>query len=136
MGTLLHKSELITCTCINNVIVLFFLFFPTLLAHISGEFDDVLDTRSAKSSSQSSQERISLVYSVKDSSESEANGPVAVCSQKLLEIEDLTLRTPTNEAILIKDLSLQVNVNDHLLVGVSYYIYICVCRKLNMNYYL
>ncbi|XP_031390520.1 ABC transporter D family member 2, chloroplastic isoform X2 [Punica granatum] len=81
-----------------------------------GEFEDILDS-SSKSPSESSEE-ISLVYSrMNDSPTLEPNGTVLKKkSQKLLDIENLTLQTPTSKATLITDLSLQVNCHEHLLV--------------------
>lgn len=38
-------------------------------------------------------------------------------SQKLLDIENLTLQTPRSKATLVRDLSLVVNNKDHLLVS-------------------
>ncbi|KAJ4824083.1 Canalicular multispecific organic anion transporter 1, partial [Turnera subulata] len=79
-----------------------------------GEFDDVLDSSSSKSSTESLEE-ISLSY-VKSAPVYEYNGSAPIASQKLLEVESLTLETPTSKAVLIRDLSLVINRNDHLLV--------------------
>ncbi|GLT67236.1 hypothetical protein SLA2020_395580 [Shorea laevis] len=81
-----------------------------------GEFDDILDS-SSKSLTDFSQE-ISLKYcNIQDSSTLESNGSMLVRkSQKLLDIENLTLETPTTKATLVRDLSLVINYKDHLLV--------------------
>ncbi|EEF47966.1 peroxisomal membrane protein, putative [Ricinus communis] len=77
-----------------------------------GEFDDVLDSSSSKHISDI--EGISLSY-CNISLESNGSKPIEKC-QKLLEIENLTLKTPASKATLIQDLSLAINKNDHLLV--------------------
>ncbi|KAF9674504.1 hypothetical protein SADUNF_Sadunf10G0134100 [Salix dunnii] len=72
-----------------------------------GEFDDVLDSSSSKCLS-SSVEEISLTYCNERSSLLlESNGSVLIdrC-QKVLDVENLTLQTPTSKATLIRDLSL------------------------------
>lgn len=82
-----------------------------------GEFDDVLDSSSSKCLS-SSVEEISLTYCDERSSLLlESNGSILMdrC-QKVLDLENLTLQTPTSKAILIRDLSLVINKKDHLLV--------------------
>ncbi|KAK4802904.1 hypothetical protein SAY86_001107 [Trapa natans] len=81
-----------------------------------GEFENILDNESNYASGTS--EEISLVYSCTDDSPSlEANGTVSKDKpQNLLVIENLTLQTPTSRAILIRDLSVQVNCREHLLV--------------------
>ncbi|PNT17160.1 hypothetical protein POPTR_010G176400v4 [Populus trichocarpa] len=82
-----------------------------------GEFDDVLDSSSSKCIS-SSVEEISLTYCDERSSLLlESNGSILMdrC-QKVLDLENLTLQTPTSKAILIRDLSLVINKKDHLLV--------------------
>nr|XP_043620504.1 ABC transporter D family member 2, chloroplastic-like [Erigeron canadensis] len=77
-----------------------------------GEFDDVLDSTSSNGPVEASDE-IQLTYcSVKDSPK-----PMKVLEiQNLLEIESLTVQTPTNKALLIRDLSLEVCNNEHLLI--------------------
>ncbi|CAK7326010.1 unnamed protein product [Dovyalis caffra] len=82
-----------------------------------GEFDDVLDSSSSKCLS-SSVEEISLTYCSEQSSLLlEANGSTLMDKcQKVLDIENLTLQTPTSEATLIRDLSLVISKKDHLLV--------------------
>ncbi|XP_030964624.1 ABC transporter D family member 2, chloroplastic [Quercus lobata] len=78
-----------------------------------GEFDDILDSSSSKSLSDPSEE-ICLVYnSVRSSPVLESNGSMP--KDKLLDIENLTLRTPS-KATLVRDLSLVINEKDHLLV--------------------
>ncbi|XP_050233734.1 ABC transporter D family member 2, chloroplastic [Mercurialis annua] len=79
-----------------------------------GEFDDVLDSNNTKNLSDT--EEISLSYCTVSSLGLESNGclPVEKC-EKLLDIENLTLQTPS-KATLIQDLSLAINKKDHLLV--------------------
>lgn len=82
-----------------------------------GEFDDVLDSSNSKSLSDSPEE-IRLVYcGVNNSPSLGSNGtmPLDKCP-KILDIENLTLQTPTNKATLITDLSLEINDQDHLLI--------------------
>ncbi|KAM4070667.1 hypothetical protein ACB094_11G000500 [Castanea mollissima] len=81
-----------------------------------GEFDDILDSSSSKSLSDPSEE-ICLVYnSVRSSPVLESNGSMPKDKyKKLLDIENLTLRTPS-KATLVRDLSLVINEKDHLLV--------------------
>ncbi|CAI0555420.1 unnamed protein product [Linum tenue] len=82
-----------------------------------GEFDDLLDGISSKSLLET-QEEITVEYSPARSSISqEANGSVlkGQC-QNLLVVKNLTLQTPRSKATLIKNLSLIVNKDDHLLV--------------------
>ncbi|GAA0148297.1 ATP-binding cassette [Lithospermum erythrorhizon] len=83
-----------------------------------GEFDEVLDSSNSEKYDDS-MERIQLQYcSVNMSTNSEANGSITPeSSAKLLEIEELTLQTPTNQATLIKDLSIQIYEKDHLLIS-------------------
>lgn len=81
-----------------------------------GEFDDVLDS-SLNGPSESSEEICLSYCNVKSSLPLECNGSAKVDkSQKLLEVENLTLQTPTSKAILIRDLSMVINLKDHLLV--------------------
>ncbi|KAK9266559.1 hypothetical protein L1049_021492 [Liquidambar formosana] len=82
-----------------------------------GEFDDILDSSNSKSLPDSLEE-IQLVYcNVKNSVSLESNGSMPLDKrQKILDIEDLTLQTPTSKATLIRDLSLELNDKDHLLV--------------------
>jgi hypothetical protein len=96
----------------------------------AGEFDDVLDSSSSKCIS-SSVEEISLTYCDERSSLLlESNGSILMdrC-QKVLDLENLTLQTPTSKAILIRDLSLVINKKDHLLVCES----ICIFISLNLT---
>ncbi|KDP37481.1 hypothetical protein JCGZ_06921 [Jatropha curcas] len=81
-----------------------------------GEFDDVLDSSSSKCLSDS--EEISLSYcNVSSSLVLESNGSMPIDNfQKLLNVENLTLQTPTSKATLIRELSLVINEKDHLLV--------------------
>lgn len=86
-----------------------------------GEFDDVLDSSSSKNLSEPL-EKICLTYcSVKSFPTSKCNGALSPeKSQKLLDIEDLTLKTPTSKATLVRDLSLVINEKEHLLVSASF----------------
>ncbi|KAK9057075.1 hypothetical protein SSX86_024442 [Deinandra increscens subsp. villosa] len=78
-----------------------------------GEFDDILDTTNSNDSVEALDE-IQLTYiNVKDSTFLPQN---SIDAQKLLEIENLTVLTPTNKALLIRDLSLAVYNNEHLLI--------------------
>ncbi|EOY14315.1 Peroxisomal membrane ABC transporter family isoform 1 [Theobroma cacao] len=82
-----------------------------------GEFDDVLDSSRSNSPSDP-MEQINLTYSyVKGSQVLDSNGSVpANTSLRLLDVENLTLKTPKNNSTLVKDLSLVINEKDHLLV--------------------
>ncbi|KAI7750310.1 hypothetical protein M8C21_005831 [Ambrosia artemisiifolia] len=78
-----------------------------------GEFDDILDTTSSDDPVEALNE-IQLTYiNVKDSTFQPKN---SLDAQKLLEIENLTVLTPTTKALLINDLSLTVCNNEHLLI--------------------
>ncbi|PWA74499.1 ABC transporter family protein [Artemisia annua] len=80
-----------------------------------GEFDDVLDYTSSKAPVEAVDE-IQLAYiNVKDSTFSKSIK--GSDTQKLLELESLSVQTPTNKALLIRDLSLEVCSNDHLLIA-------------------
>lgn len=58
-------------------------------------------------------DEIQLTYcNVKDLSESMK----ASDTQNLLELENLSVQTPTNKALLIRDLSLEIHENEHLLI--------------------
>lgn len=79
-----------------------------------GEFDDILDYTSSNGPVDSLDE-IELTYcNVKDSTFFKSMK--ALDTQNLLVIESLTVQTPTNKALLIRDLSLEVRENEHLLV--------------------
>nr|XP_043617632.1 ABC transporter D family member 2, chloroplastic-like [Erigeron canadensis] len=79
-----------------------------------GEFDDFLDSTSSHGPVEASDE-IQLTYcSVKDPTFS--NSMKVLDIQSLLEIESLTVQTPTNKALLISNLSLEVCKNEHLLI--------------------
>lgn len=82
-----------------------------------GEFNDILDTSSSNGLDEPSGE-ITLEYCyISDSSSLESNGLMPVIkSQKLLDIENLTLETPTTKATLVRDLSLVIDEKDHLLI--------------------
>ncbi|CAN1263038.1 ABC transporter D family member 2, chloroplastic [Linum perenne] len=82
-----------------------------------GEFDDLLDSSSSSSLSETLEE-ITVEYSPIGSLISqESNGSVLMDqSKQLLVVKDLTLQTPRSKTTLIKNLSLVVNKDDHLLV--------------------
>ncbi|XP_068325402.1 ABC transporter D family member 2, chloroplastic-like [Pyrus communis] len=81
-----------------------------------GEFDNLLDSSNPKHHSDPS-EGISLIYSnVKSLPEPESNGSIPIEKlQKLVDIEHLTVETPSGTA-LVRNLSLVINKNEHLLV--------------------
>lgn len=88
------------------------------LAVYAGEFDDILDNSVPGAISNPSEE-ISLVYcDTDDSSPLEGNGvnPQGK-NKKILEIENLTLLTPTN-SVLIRDLSIEITEKYNLLVSI------------------
>ncbi|KVI10344.1 AAA+ ATPase domain-containing protein [Cynara cardunculus var. scolymus] len=79
-----------------------------------GEFDDILDYTSSNGPVDSLDE-IELTYrNVKDSTFFKSLRDLD--TQNLLVIESLTVQTPTNKALLIRDLSVEVRENEHLLV--------------------
>lgn len=82
-----------------------------------GEFDDVLDNSSSKSPSDP-MEGIQLMYcNARNSTLNNLNGSIPLDNcEKLLEIENLTVQTPT-EATLVRELSLEINEKDHILVA-------------------
>lgn len=89
----------------------------------AGEFDDVLD-RSSKLVSEPSEE-IQLVYHSISSHVLESNGSMPKDKhQRLLDIENLTLQTPS-KATLVRDLKLVVSEMDHLLVS-ELFLFICL----------
>ncbi|KAI3414936.1 uncharacterized protein J3R85_015742 [Psidium guajava] len=80
-----------------------------------GEFDDILDGSTSKYADDSTQHIHLICRHVHPGFE--CNGPITMDTfQKLLDIENLTLQTPTSKTTLIKELSLQINCNDSLLV--------------------
>ncbi|KAI3996995.1 hypothetical protein MKX01_021271 [Papaver californicum] len=80
-----------------------------------GEFDDVLDDNS-QSYSDSMQE-ITITYSDShDSSLLQSNGMVSDKCMKLLDVKNLKLETPKSKTTLIRNLSLEMNNKDHLLI--------------------
>ncbi|CAB4307287.1 unnamed protein product [Prunus armeniaca] len=82
-----------------------------------GEFDDVLDTSNFERRSDPS-EGIRLIYcNVESLAELDSNGSIPIDNeqQKLVDIENLTVQTPSS-ATLVRDLSLLINNNEHLLV--------------------
>ncbi|KAI3675629.1 hypothetical protein L1987_85220 [Smallanthus sonchifolius] len=79
-----------------------------------GEFDDILDNTSSNGPVEALEE-IHLTYiNVKDSTTFQPKNPLD--TQTLLKIEKLTVLTPTTKALLIRDLSLTVCSNEHLLI--------------------
>ncbi|OMO84824.1 ABC transporter-like protein [Corchorus capsularis] len=80
-----------------------------------GEFNDVLDSSRSESLSDSV-EQINLTY-VRGSQVLDSNGSIPnYTSPRLLEVENLTLKTPKNNSTLVRDLSFMINKKDHLLV--------------------
>ncbi|KAF8036663.1 hypothetical protein BT93_C2402 [Corymbia citriodora subsp. variegata] len=80
-----------------------------------GEFDDILDSSTSKYADDSTQHIHLICRNVCPGFE--GNGPVSMDKfQKLLDIDNLTLQTPTSKTTLIKELSLQINCNDSLLI--------------------
>lgn len=82
-----------------------------------GEFEDVLESSSSKSHSEPLEE-IHVVYSSAGGSPTlESNGSVPIAkSHKLLDVEHLTVRTPGSNSTLVRELSLVINPQEHLLV--------------------
>ncbi|KAL8171042.1 hypothetical protein V2J09_022846, partial [Rumex salicifolius] len=81
-----------------------------------GEFDDLLDTYSSSSLSDSS-EKINVVYASVHPSLMDSNGSLPPENhQTLLFVQNLTLKTPS-DATLIMDLSLEINQDDNLLIN-------------------
>lgn len=85
-----------------------------------GEFEDVLESSSSKSHSEPLEE-IHVVYSSAGGSPTlESNGSVPIAkSHKLLDVEHLTVRTPGSNSTLVRELSLVINPQEHLLVSKS-----------------
>ncbi|KAK1276989.1 hypothetical protein QJS04_geneDACA011032 [Acorus gramineus] len=84
-----------------------------------GEFDDILDSSGGSShSGPDSIQEINFHYGdVKSPSLLLTNGSVLTEeTPQLLKIEKLTLQTPKSRRTLVKDLSLEIHENDHLLV--------------------
>uniref|UniRef100_A0A1J3E8Z8 ABC transporter D family member 2, chloroplastic n=1 Tax=Noccaea caerulescens TaxID=107243 RepID=A0A1J3E8Z8_NOCCA len=82
-----------------------------------GEFDDLLDNNISRDPSNTVEE-IELTYeSVERSSLQDSNGTIQSReNQKLLEIEALTLQTPTNGTTLVHNLFADIYDKDHLLI--------------------
>ncbi|KAJ4918031.1 hypothetical protein Rs2_03581 [Raphanus sativus] len=79
-----------------------------------GEFDDLLDNNITRDPSHTMDE-IELTY--QSSSLLDSNGSVeSRQNQKLLEIEELTLQTPTNGTTLVHNLTADIYDKDHLLI--------------------
>ncbi|KAD4982006.1 hypothetical protein E3N88_18677 [Mikania micrantha] len=79
-----------------------------------GEFDDVLDYINANDPLEPFDEIQLTHINLKDSSFIVSNKPLD--TQKLLEIESLSVQTPTTKALLIRHLSITVCINEHLLI--------------------
>lgn len=78
-----------------------------------GEFDDLLDNNITRDPSHTMDE-IELTY---QSSLLDSNGSVeSRQNQKLLEIQELTLQTPTNGTTLVHNLTADIYDKDHLLI--------------------
>ncbi|VVB00087.1 unnamed protein product [Arabis nemorensis] len=82
-----------------------------------GEFDDLLDNNIFRDPSHTLEE-IELTYqSAGRSSLLDSNGSIqSRQNEKLLEIEKLTLQTPTNGTTLVHNLSVDIYDKDHLLI--------------------
>ncbi|KAG9448065.1 hypothetical protein H6P81_014193 [Aristolochia fimbriata] len=82
-----------------------------------GEFDDVLDSSIASPVPDITQEISIQFLDVKKSPVTQSNGSLLLDKgHKLLEIENLSLETPKTKRILIRDLCLEINNKDHLLI--------------------
>ncbi|KAI3959724.1 hypothetical protein MKW98_018824 [Papaver atlanticum] len=80
-----------------------------------GEFDDVLAGNSQ--SYLDSMQGITIVYSdSRESSLLESNGMVSDKCMKLLDVKNLKLETPKSKTTLIRNLSLEMDNKDHLLI--------------------
>ncbi|KAI3943064.1 hypothetical protein MKW92_015978 [Papaver armeniacum] len=80
-----------------------------------GEFDDVLDGNSQSYSD--SMRGITIVYSdSRESSLLQSNGMVSDKCMKLLDVKNLKLETPKSRTTLIRNLSLEMDNKDHLLI--------------------
>ncbi|CAN8303276.1 unnamed protein product [Cochlearia groenlandica] len=82
-----------------------------------GEFDDLLDNNIFRDPSHTVEE-IELTYrSARNPSLLDSNGSIkSQQNQKVLEIEELTLQTPTNGTTLVHNLSAEIYDKDHLLI--------------------
>ncbi|OIW11715.1 hypothetical protein TanjilG_14348 [Lupinus angustifolius] len=81
-----------------------------------GEFDDILDRSSSKTLSDTIEDIHVSYKDFRSSSVLETNGSIPPEKyETLLEIENLTLKTPS-ESTLIRNLSLVIKEKDHLLV--------------------
>ncbi|MCL7029170.1 hypothetical protein MKW94_009978 [Papaver nudicaule] len=87
-------------------------FFSAVIDRL-GEFEDVL-SNSSDCVSQPTQE-ITVSFSNEPSS-LQSNNILLENNHKLLDIENLTLETPKSRTTLIRDLSLEVNNKDNLLI--------------------
>ncbi|KHG26366.1 ABC transporter D family member 2, chloroplastic [Gossypium arboreum] len=82
-----------------------------------GEFDDILDSSRSKSLSDP-MEYINLTYShVRGSQVLDSNGSTPpTTSPRLLDVENLTLKTPKSNSTLVRDLTFAIDEKDNLLV--------------------
>ncbi|RZC46689.1 hypothetical protein C5167_039638 [Papaver somniferum] len=81
----------------------------------TGEFDDVLDGNSQSYSD--SMQGITIAYSdSRESSLLQSNGMVSDKCMKLLDVKNLKLETPKSKTTLIRNLSLEMDNKDHLLI--------------------
>ncbi|GAB4836727.1 Canalicular multispecific organic anion transporter 1 [Ancistrocladus abbreviatus] len=84
-----------------------------------GEFDDVLDSSSSYNMSDATEKIcVSYCYLKHPANKTllDSNGSIPLdCRQTLVDIENLTLETPSR-ATLIKELSLEIKEKDHLLI--------------------
>ncbi|CAI9087969.1 OLC1v1022188C1 [Oldenlandia corymbosa var. corymbosa] len=82
-----------------------------------GEFDDVLDIQNIKGGSEPMGEIQLQVYSL-TSAPVQTNGSVPFIDKrvKLLDVDCLTLQTPTSGTTLIRDLSFEIHEKNHLLI--------------------
>ena len=89
----------------------------------TGEFDDVLDSQNIKGRSESMERILINFCSISAMETLETNGSFSLDkSVKLLDVEHLTLQTPMSGTTLIRDLSVEICENDHLLVGFPLYL--------------
>ncbi|KAL3503774.1 hypothetical protein ACH5RR_038223 [Cinchona calisaya] len=83
-----------------------------------GEFDDILDIQNLKCQSEPMEKILLNFCSTSAMAALETNGSFPLDkSVKLLQIEHLTIQTPDSGTTLIRDLSVEIYENDHLLVA-------------------
>ncbi|XP_052207305.1 ABC transporter D family member 2, chloroplastic [Diospyros lotus] len=82
-----------------------------------GEFDDVLDSSSSNPLSDPSDKIVLIYCNMQTSTSLQSNGSMILDNhQELLDIENLTIQTPSNKATLLRELSLKIYEKDHLLI--------------------